>query len=189
MSPLLRSAQAGLCLFFCSMASGAGEPAQVIGVNHFGHIVANLDDSFAFYKDLLQLDVAIPPRPFDPNPAIMKMGNTIGAQSRIGVFNVPGAGFGLELIEYKDIDRKHADTARTVWNIGRDVGGHRHLWRHLLYRRPSHTRNWNSYGTRSRTSRGTDSGPARRARPARLGIGRGFHGRVDADSFPIPHAL
>lgn len=97
-----------LCLLLCSLTGAASEPAEVIGLNHFGHIVQNLDKSFAFYKDLLQLDVDIPPRAFDPNPAIMKMGNTIGAQSRIGVLKVPGAGFGLELIEYKDIDRKPA---------------------------------------------------------------------------------
>ncbi len=91
----------------CSIGSAA-EPAEVTGVSNFGHIVSNLDKSFAFYKDLLQLDVAITPRDFDPNPAIMKMGNTIGAQSRIGVLKVPGTSFGLELIEYKDIDRKPA---------------------------------------------------------------------------------
>ncbi len=32
----------------------------------------------------------------------------IGAESRIGVLKVPGAGFGLDLIEYKDINRKPA---------------------------------------------------------------------------------
>src|SRR5665213_811745 len=101
-SAFLKSARAALCLILCSMGAVAAAPAQVTGVGNFGHIVSNLDRSFAFYKDLLQLDVAITPRPFDPNPAIMKMGDTLGAQSRIGVLKVPGAGFGLELIEYKD---------------------------------------------------------------------------------------
>lgn len=104
MNPFVKAALVGLVLG----ASALPESSGVIGVSHFGHIVTNLERSFAFYKDLLQLDVAITPRPFDPNPAIMRMGNTLGAQSRIGVFNVPGAGFGLELIEYKDIDRKPA---------------------------------------------------------------------------------
>ncbi len=101
---------ATLFLLFGSVA-----PAQpvnpdtgVIGVSNFGHIVKNLDKSYAFYRDLLQLDPAVPPQTFAPNPAIMKTGNTIGAQSRIGVLKVPGAGFGLELIEYKDIDRRPA---------------------------------------------------------------------------------
>lgn len=104
MNPLVKSAIFGLALCSGVYAQSSG----VIGVNHFGHIVTNLDRSFAFYKDALQLDVAIPARPFDPKPAIMALGNTIGAQSRIGVLNVPGSGFGLELIEYKDIDRKPA---------------------------------------------------------------------------------
>ncbi len=109
MPPFPKAAHAALCVILCSTTGLAAEPAaQVIGVNHFGHIVGNLDQSFAFYKDLLQLDVDIAPRAFDRNPAIMKMGNTIGAESRIGVLKVPGAGFGLELIEYKDINRKLA---------------------------------------------------------------------------------
>jgi catechol 2,3-dioxygenase-like lactoylglutathione lyase family enzyme len=108
MSQLLRSTRAALCLISLLMAGHATGLAQVIGVDHFAHIVSSLDKSFAFYRDLLQLDPEITPQPFAPNPAIMKMGNTIGAQSRIGVLKVPGAGFGVELIEYKDIDRKPA---------------------------------------------------------------------------------
>lgn len=101
---------AALSFIGCTLlpAQTAGAATEVMGVNNFGHIVANLDRSFAFYKDLLQLDASITPRGFDPNPSIMKMGNTIGAQSRIGVLKVPGAAFGLELIEYKDINRKPA---------------------------------------------------------------------------------
>jgi predicted enzyme related to lactoylglutathione lyase len=38
----------------------------------------------------------------------MQLGNTPGAQSRIATFTVPGAAFGIELIEYKDIARGHA---------------------------------------------------------------------------------
>src|ERR1700678_512864 len=108
MSQLLRSTRAALCLISLLMAGHATGLAQVIGVDHFAHIVSSLDKSFAFYRDLLQLDPEITPQPFAPNPAIMKMGNTIGAQSRIGVLKVPGAGFGVELIEYKDIDPKPA---------------------------------------------------------------------------------
>jgi catechol 2,3-dioxygenase-like lactoylglutathione lyase family enzyme len=95
-------------LMFSALARAETPASEVIGVNNFGHIVANLDKSFAFYQDLLQLDPSITPRAFDPNPSIMKMGNTLGAQSRIGVLKVPGASFGLELIQYKDIDRKPA---------------------------------------------------------------------------------
>jgi predicted enzyme related to lactoylglutathione lyase len=38
----------------------------------------------------------------------MQLGNTIGAQSHIAVMKIPGAGISLELIDYKDIDRKPA---------------------------------------------------------------------------------
>jgi catechol 2,3-dioxygenase-like lactoylglutathione lyase family enzyme len=97
---------ATLCLLFGSLAPA--QSSDVIGVSNFGHIVGSLDKSLAFYKELVQFDPSVAPQAFSPNPAIMKMGNTIGAQSRIGVLKVPGAGFGLELIEYKEIDRKPA---------------------------------------------------------------------------------
>ena len=81
---------------------------EVTGVGNFAHIVTNLDRSIAFYQGALGLTLRFPARPFDPNPAVMKMGNTLGAQSRIAVLTVPGAAIGVELIEYKDIDRRPA---------------------------------------------------------------------------------
>ena len=81
---------------------------MVAGVGNFSHIVSNLDKSIEFYRDVLGLELTAPPAPFSPNPAIMKLGNTIGAQSHIAVMKIPGAGFGVELIDYKDIDRKPA---------------------------------------------------------------------------------
>jgi catechol 2,3-dioxygenase-like lactoylglutathione lyase family enzyme len=93
-------------------AAGAGAQAQgVSGVGNFSHIVANLDKSLAFYHDLLGLELVAPARPFDPNPTIMKLGDTMGAQSRMVQLRVPGAtagSLGVELIEYKDIERKPA---------------------------------------------------------------------------------
>src|SRR5579883_1167680 len=81
---------------------------EVLGAGNFSHIVENLDRSVAFYRDGIGLEGPATERPFDPNPAIMKMGNTVGAQSRLAVLRVPGFSMGLELIEYKDIDRKPA---------------------------------------------------------------------------------
>jgi catechol 2,3-dioxygenase-like lactoylglutathione lyase family enzyme len=86
-------------------AAAAGE---VTGVGNFSHIVANLEKSVDFYHDVLGLDLATPPQPFAANPAIMKLGDTIGAQSRIAVLKIPGTALGVELIDYKDIDRKPA---------------------------------------------------------------------------------
>jgi catechol 2,3-dioxygenase-like lactoylglutathione lyase family enzyme len=81
---------------------------EVAGVGNFSHIVSNLDKSIEFYRDVLGLELTAPPAPFAANPAIMKLGNTIGAQSHIAVMKIPGTTLGVELIDYKDIDRKPA---------------------------------------------------------------------------------
>lgn len=77
-------------------------------MGNFSHIVSNLDKSIEFYRDVIGLELTAPPAPFSPNPAIMQLGNTPGGQSHIAVMKIPGAKFGLELIDYKDIDRKPA---------------------------------------------------------------------------------
>ena len=84
----------------------SAQSGDVVGFGNFSHVVTNLEKSIAFYQDALGLDIATAPQAFSGNPAIMKMTNAIGAQSRIAVMKIPGAAFGLELIEYKDIDRK-----------------------------------------------------------------------------------
>jgi len=78
---------------------------DVVGVGNFSHIVSDLDRALAFYRDGLGLEVTTS-QPFSPNPAIMALGNTPGAQSRYAALRVPGAGIGVELIEYKDIERR-----------------------------------------------------------------------------------
>jgi catechol 2,3-dioxygenase-like lactoylglutathione lyase family enzyme len=78
---------------------------DVVGVGNFSHIVRDMDRALAFYRDVLGLEVTIN-QPFSPNPAIMKLGNTPGAQSRFIALRVPGSDMGVELIEYKDIDRR-----------------------------------------------------------------------------------
>jgi len=91
----------------CALSAQTAVP-DVAGAGNFSHIVSNLDKSIEFYRDVLGLELTAPPAPFSPNPAIMKLGNTIGAQSHIAVMKIPGAGIGLELVDYKDIDRKPA---------------------------------------------------------------------------------
>jgi catechol 2,3-dioxygenase-like lactoylglutathione lyase family enzyme len=84
-------------------------PAGVItGVGNFSHIVADIDRALAFYRDVIGLPVVQPPNEFSGNPAIMNLGNTPGAQSRFGTLRVPGSQLGVELIEYKDTERKPA---------------------------------------------------------------------------------
>jgi catechol 2,3-dioxygenase-like lactoylglutathione lyase family enzyme len=96
-------------LIAIAIAAGAMAHAQeVIGVGNFSHIVADLDKALAFYHDALGLELVAPAGKFDPNPAIMKLGDTIGAQSRMVQLRVPGSAVGVEIIEYKDTERKPA---------------------------------------------------------------------------------
>jgi len=83
----------------------AQSPSPVVGVGNFSHIVKDLDKSLAFYRDVLGLDVANN-MAWGNMPAIMQLGDTPGAQSRMAALRVPGSQLGVELIEYKDIDRK-----------------------------------------------------------------------------------
>ena len=78
---------------------------EIVGVGNFAHIVSSMEKSLEFYRDVLGLEVVVN-QPFSPNPAIMKLGNTIGGQSRFLALKVPGSDMGIELIEYKDIERK-----------------------------------------------------------------------------------
>ena len=85
-----------------AQSSGASE---VTGVGNFSHVVRDMDRAVAFYRDVLGLEVTADV-PFSPNPAIMRLGNTPGGQSRMMALRVPGSDIGIELLEYKDIERK-----------------------------------------------------------------------------------
>src|SRR4051812_45170628 len=91
-----------------SLGAQAPQPApagDVVGVGNFAHIVADLDKSLGFYRDVLGLAVSNT-IPFGPNEAVAKFGHTEGGQSRVAVLKVPGLAMGVELIEYKEIERK-----------------------------------------------------------------------------------
>jgi catechol 2,3-dioxygenase-like lactoylglutathione lyase family enzyme len=105
---MLHYSRCAAALALCLSLQAQSPPGEVTGVGNFSHIVSNLDQSIEFYRDVLGLDLTAPPAPFAANPAIMKLGNTIGAQSHIAVFKIPGTALGVELIDYKDIDRKPA---------------------------------------------------------------------------------
>jgi catechol 2,3-dioxygenase-like lactoylglutathione lyase family enzyme len=94
----------GAVLFAGTLAA----QSPITGVGNFSHIVADMDRSIAFYRDVIGLDLPAQPGAFSGNPAIMSLGNTPGAQSRAAMLRVPGSALGVELIEYKDIDRKPA---------------------------------------------------------------------------------
>jgi catechol 2,3-dioxygenase-like lactoylglutathione lyase family enzyme/predicted enzyme related to lactoylglutathione lyase len=77
----------------------------VVGVGNFSHIVRDLDVALEYYRDVLGLETGTG-QPWSGNPAIMKMGNSPGAQSRMVQLKAPNSEIGVELIEYKDIERK-----------------------------------------------------------------------------------
>lgn len=89
-------------LFMGSLAA----QSAISGVGNFSHIVANMDRAVEFYRDVIGLEMAGQPGAFSGNPAILNLGNTPGAQSRFVALRIPGSALGVELIEYKDIDRK-----------------------------------------------------------------------------------
>ena len=80
-------------------------PGDVVGVGNFAHIVADMERSLGFYRDVLGLGVS-GTIPYGKNAAVEKFGHTEGGQSRVVVLRVPGLAMGIELIEYKDIERK-----------------------------------------------------------------------------------
>lgn len=96
---------ASVSLMAQTPATPPAPPAPVTGVGNFSHIVADMDRALNFYRDVLGLEVT-QDQPFSPNPAIMRLGNTPNAQSRFVALRVPGSDMGVELIQYKDIDRR-----------------------------------------------------------------------------------
>jgi catechol 2,3-dioxygenase-like lactoylglutathione lyase family enzyme len=86
------------------LAQTAADPGVVVGVGGFSHIVANVEKSVEFYRDVIGLEMPNPPRAFDSTQWIIDMGNTPGAQSRPAILRIPGSKLGVELIDYKDID-------------------------------------------------------------------------------------
>lgn len=89
---------------FAAQAQQPAPAGEIIGVGNFAHVVADLDTSLRFYRDAIGLAVTVT-QPFAPNDAIAKLGATEGGQSRIAVLPIPGSELGVELIEYKDIER------------------------------------------------------------------------------------
>jgi catechol 2,3-dioxygenase-like lactoylglutathione lyase family enzyme len=96
---------APLALHAQSQSTQPAPAGDVVGVGNFAHIVADLDRSIGFYRDVLGLAVTNT-IPFAPNEAVAKFGHTEGGQSRVAVLKVPGLAMGVELIEYKGVERK-----------------------------------------------------------------------------------
>ena len=86
-------------------AAQTAPAGDVIGVGNFTHIVRNLDTFIEFYRDVIGLELTAPARPFANDAAILTLANAPGAQYRFVSLTIPGSPFGVEAVEYKDIER------------------------------------------------------------------------------------
>jgi predicted enzyme related to lactoylglutathione lyase len=108
-------ASRGLALAQAPAAAGraALPPGDVtVGSGNYSPIVADLDKAIEFYGTLLGL--AVPPaqtpgpRPYNTDPALLKMFGMPGAQLRFVTARIPGAAVGVEIVEVKGLDRTPA---------------------------------------------------------------------------------
>ena len=74
----------------------------VVGVGPFLHIISDLDQSLAFYHDVLGLEVSGPPgeHKFTDNPAVANLYGVPGMQFRAAVLKIPGSPMGIELVQW-----------------------------------------------------------------------------------------
>jgi hypothetical protein len=101
----------------------AAAPAgDVLGPGNFIHVVSNVDNSLAFYHDVIGLDLQRPggargnaapappppdaPRPFIATPEILRLYGSVGAQYRTGTAMIQESPMRAELVEFKDVERK-----------------------------------------------------------------------------------
>jgi len=84
--------------------ASAQTESPVVGVGPFLHIVADLDQSLAFYHDQLGLEVSGPPGPhnFTDVPAVANLYGVPGKQFRAAVLKIPGSEMGIELVQWGD---------------------------------------------------------------------------------------
>src|SRR4030095_14051168 len=98
----------GLLTLAMSVASyGAQAPASDVVINsgNFSPIVSDLEKSLAFYNDLLgAMPVATPA--WSTDPALLNFLGVPGAQLRFSSVRIPGSTMRVEIVEFKDIDRK-----------------------------------------------------------------------------------
>jgi predicted enzyme related to lactoylglutathione lyase len=92
-------------------ARQAAAPAGdvVIGSGSFSPIVKDLDKSLAFYRHLLGVSApatATEPTPFGNDSALLNFLGTPTAQVRVGTVRIPGTMMNVEIVDFKDIDRK-----------------------------------------------------------------------------------
>lgn len=91
-----------LLLVLCAATMQAQSDRPAATVIQFLHIVADLDQSLGFYHDQLGLEPRGPAgdHKFTDNPAVANLYGMPGRQFRAAVLKIPGAAFGIELVQW-----------------------------------------------------------------------------------------
>jgi catechol 2,3-dioxygenase-like lactoylglutathione lyase family enzyme len=113
-----------------SRAPTAAQPTAVRGLYNWVHSTADAELAFAFYRDVLDIELA--PSPFIPNAAapegirpwsavtpdalIWELTDTRGSRARTVFMRAPNTPFGLELSEFIEIPRE--ERAVNPWDPG-----------------------------------------------------------------------
>src|SRR5271156_4491633 len=84
------------------LGQSASPESPVVGVGPFLHIVSDLDQSLAFYHDVLGLELSGPAgeHKFTDNPAVANLYGVPGKQFRAAVLKIPGSAMGIELVQW-----------------------------------------------------------------------------------------
>jgi catechol 2,3-dioxygenase-like lactoylglutathione lyase family enzyme len=103
-----------IILFLCLSAIVLSQAAQlqpapasdvVIGSGSFSPIVADLEKSLAFYNDLLGGTPGATPA-WGADPILLNFLGVPGSQVRVGNVRIPGSTTRVEIVEFKDVERK-----------------------------------------------------------------------------------
>jgi catechol 2,3-dioxygenase-like lactoylglutathione lyase family enzyme len=93
--------------FFLAVVMFAQTESPVVAVGPFLHIISDLDQSLAFYHDVLGLELSGPPgeHKFTDNPAVANLYGVPGKQFRAAVLKIPGSEMGIELVQWGEARR------------------------------------------------------------------------------------
>lgn len=96
-----------LLLVLCAATGRAQSDRPATSVVQFLHIVADLDQSLAFYQDQLGLKLRGPAgeHKFTDNPAVANLYGVPGKQFRAAVLSIPGSTFGIELVQWGEAQK------------------------------------------------------------------------------------
>jgi catechol 2,3-dioxygenase-like lactoylglutathione lyase family enzyme len=101
---IFRVPRAAVLLGAVTMLGHAAPPeSPVVGVGPFLHIISDLDQSLAFYHDMLGLELSGPAgaeHKFTDNPAVANLYGVPGKQFRAAVLKIPGSAMGIELVQW-----------------------------------------------------------------------------------------